>query len=72
VVEHADDLGRRQVLRDGGEVDDVGEQDRRRAELPREVATQRQETEITWILAALGALLAAGALAASIRWSPQP
>ncbi len=42
------------------------------AELPREVATQRQETEITWILAALGALLAAGALAASIRWSPQP
>jgi Ca-activated chloride channel family protein len=42
------------------------------AELPREVATQRQETEITWVLAALGALLAAGALAASIRWSPQP
>jgi Ca-activated chloride channel family protein len=42
------------------------------AELPREVATQRQRTEVTWMLAALGALLAAGALAASMRWSPYP
>ena len=42
------------------------------AELPREVATQRQQTEITWMLAALGALLAAAAVAASIRWSPYP
>ena len=42
------------------------------AELPREVATQRQPTEITWMLAALGALLAAAAVAASIRWSPYP
>lgn len=42
------------------------------AELPKEVATQRQLTEITWILAALGALLAAAAVAASIRWSPYP
>jgi Ca-activated chloride channel family protein len=42
------------------------------AELPKEVATQRQLTEITWMLAALGALLAATALAASIRWSPYP
>ena len=42
------------------------------AELPKEVATQRQPTEITWMLAALGALLAAAAVAASIRWSPYP
>jgi Ca-activated chloride channel homolog len=42
------------------------------AELPKEVATQRQPTEITWMLASLGALLAAAALAASIRWSPYP
>ena len=42
------------------------------AELPREVAMQRQPTEITWMLAALGALLAAAAVAASIRWSPYP
>ena len=42
------------------------------AELPREVATQRQDTEITWMLAALGALLAAAAIAASMRWSPYP
>ena len=42
------------------------------AELPREVATQRQPTEVTWMLAALGALLAAAAVAASIRWSPYP
>jgi Ca-activated chloride channel homolog len=42
------------------------------AELPREVATQKQDTEITWLLAALGALLAAAAVAASMRWSPYP
>ncbi len=42
------------------------------AELPNEVARQRQPVEVTWVLAALGALLAAGALAASLRWSPQP
>ena len=42
------------------------------ADLPKEVATQRQQTEITWMLAALGALLAAAAVAASIRWSPYP
>ena len=42
------------------------------AELPKEVATQRQPTEVTWMLAALGALLAAAAVAASIRWSPYP
>ena len=42
------------------------------ADLPKEVATQRQPTEITWMLAALGGLLAAAAVAASIRWSPFP
>jgi Ca-activated chloride channel family protein len=40
--------------------------------LPNEVATQRQRTEVTWIVAALGALLAAAAVAASLRWSPYP
>jgi Ca-activated chloride channel family protein len=42
------------------------------AEIPKEVATQREPTEITWWFAALGGLLAAGAIAASIRWSPYP
>ncbi len=42
------------------------------ADLPRDVATQRQNTEITWWLAALGALLATAAMAASLRWSPYP
>ena len=42
------------------------------ADLPKEVATQKQPTEITWMLAALGALLAAAAVAASMRWSPYP
>lgn len=42
------------------------------ADLPREVVTQKQPTEITWILAAFGAVFAAAALAASMRWSPHP
>jgi Ca-activated chloride channel family protein len=42
------------------------------AKLPKDVATQRQPTEITWMLAALGALLAAAAVAAAMRWSPSP
>jgi Ca-activated chloride channel homolog len=42
------------------------------ADLPKDVATQKQPTEITWLLAALGALLAAAAIAASVRWSPYP
>jgi len=42
------------------------------AGLPREVATQKQRTEITWILAALGALFAVAAVAAAIRCSPYP
>jgi Ca-activated chloride channel family protein len=40
--------------------------------LTKDVATQKQPTEITWILAALGALLAIVAIAASMRWSPFP
>ena len=42
------------------------------ADLPRDIATQKKRTEITWIFAALGALLAAAAIAASMRWSPYP
>ena len=42
------------------------------ADLPKDVATQKQLTEITWLLAALGALLAAAAIAASMRWSSYP
>jgi Ca-activated chloride channel homolog len=40
--------------------------------LTKNVATQKQPTEVTWILAALGALLAGAAIAASMRWSPYP
>jgi Ca-activated chloride channel family protein len=40
------------------------------SDLPKEVTRQKQLTEVTWILAALGALLAAAAVAASVRWSP--
>ena len=42
------------------------------ADLPKDVATQKQRTEMTWVLAAIGALLAAAAIAASMRWSPYP
>ncbi len=42
------------------------------ADLPNDVATQRQPTEITWMFAAFGALLAGAAVAASMRWSPFP
>ena len=42
------------------------------ADLPKDVATQKKPTEITWIFAALGALLAAAAIGASMRWSPYP
>jgi Ca-activated chloride channel family protein len=42
------------------------------ADLPKDVATQKRNTEVTWILAALGALLAAAAVTASMRWSPYP
>ena len=42
------------------------------SKLPKEVAKQKRPTEITWILAALGAVLAAAAVGASMRWSPYP
>lgn len=42
------------------------------SDLPKEVTRQKQLTEVTWILAALGALLAVAAVAASVRWSPYP
>ena len=42
------------------------------SKLPKEVAKQKRPTEITWMLAALGAVLAAAAVGASMRWSPYP
>ncbi len=42
------------------------------ADLPKEVSRQKRPTEVTWIFAAFGVLLAVGALAASMRWSPYP
>jgi Ca-activated chloride channel homolog len=42
------------------------------SDLPNEVATQRERTEVTWVLAAFGAVFAAAAVAASMRWSAYP
>ena len=42
------------------------------SDLPNEVAKQKQPMEVTWMLTALGALLAVAAVAASLRWSPYP
>ena len=42
------------------------------ADLPKDVETQKEEVEISAAFAALGALLAAAAIVASIRWSPYP
>ena len=42
------------------------------AELPRDVATQQERSEITWIFAAVAGLLAGAAIAASMRWSAYP
>ena len=42
------------------------------AGLPRDVTVQKKRQEITVWFAAIGALLAAAAIAASIRWSPYP
>ena len=42
------------------------------AGLPQDVETQKEKVEISAIFAAIGALLAAGAIVASIRWSPYP
>jgi hypothetical protein len=40
--------------------------------LPRDVTTQHERREITSWFVFLGALFAAAAVAASIRWSPYP
>lgn len=61
--------------RTGGTYHSAKDADQLRAvfsNLPKDVATQKQPTEITWILAAFGALLAAAAAAAAIRWSAYP
>jgi Ca-activated chloride channel homolog len=42
------------------------------ANLPKEIAVQKERHEITWFFAALAGLLALGAAAASMRWSPYP
>lgn len=42
------------------------------SKLPRDVSTQKQNEEVTAWFAAIGSLLAAAALGASIRWSPYP
>jgi len=42
------------------------------ADLPKDVELQKERVEITAVFAAIGALLAAAAVAASIRWSPYP
>jgi Ca-activated chloride channel homolog len=42
------------------------------ARLPRDVTVQKQRQEITVWFATIGALLAAAAIGASIRWSPHP
>ena len=42
------------------------------AGLPRDVTVQKHKHEITVVFAVIGALLALGAVAASIRWSPYP
>ena len=41
-------------------------------DLPKDVQLQKKTTEISAIFAAIGALLAAAAIVASIRWSPYP
>jgi Ca-activated chloride channel family protein len=42
------------------------------ANLPKEIAVQKERHEISWFFAALAGLLALAAAAASMRWSPYP
>jgi Ca-activated chloride channel homolog len=42
------------------------------ADLPKEVAKQKEHSEITWIFAAVAGLLAGAAIGASMRWSSYP
>ena len=61
--------------RTGGTYHNANDADQLRkvfARLPKEVATQKRPTEITWWFAGMGALLAAAAVAASMRWSAYP
>jgi Ca-activated chloride channel homolog len=51
---------------------DAGQLQKVFSDLPNDVATQRERSEVTWLVAALGALCAAAAVAASLRWSPYP
>ena len=51
---------------------DAGQLQKVFSDLPNEVETQRERSEVTWLVAALGALCAAAAVAASLRWSPYP
>jgi Ca-activated chloride channel family protein len=51
---------------------DAGQLQKVFSDLPDEVATQRERSEVTWLVAALGALCATTAVAASLRWSPYP
>lgn len=46
--------------------------DRVLANLPRHIVIEKQRSELTVVFAAVGGLLALGALGASIRWSPYP
>jgi len=51
---------------------DAGQLEQVFSDLPKEMRTQKESVEITWWFAALGGLLALGAIAASMRWSPYP
>lgn len=50
----------------------AAELDRVLANLPRHIVIEKERSELTVVFAAVGGLLALGALGASIRWSPYP
>jgi Ca-activated chloride channel homolog len=52
--------------------EDTGQLKQVFSDLPKDVELQEERVEISAVFAALGALLAAAAVAASIRWSPYP
>jgi Ca-activated chloride channel family protein len=51
---------------------DTGQLKKVFADLPKDVVLQKEHVEISSVFAAIGALLAAAAVAASLRWSPYP
>lgn len=51
---------------------DSSQLDKVLASLPRHIVVQKERHEVTVLFAAAGAVLALGALGASIRWSPYP